>query len=120
VGSDAAPRSLASVAGKHSDEDNSERLVTLSEPLPSAEGPSGALETTSPLAGLFPFDLNRLERGADAFFEQLANLGEDEQAACLSARLASWLVVATAVACELVRRRNARAASEAVPGPLVF
>jgi hypothetical protein len=90
-----------------------------SVPLAAVE-PSAPPEPASPLAGMLPFDLTRLERGADAFFERLAQLGEDWETSPLSAKLAPWLVAAMAVACEIVRRRNTRSVAEPGPGPLPF
>jgi hypothetical protein len=71
-----------------------------------------------PLAGIVPVDLKQLQHGVDAFFEQLAHLGDDRDAAGVCATLAPWLLLAAAAAWEfaLSSRAPAPADDPLVPG----
>jgi hypothetical protein len=72
-------------------------------------------EFGGPLAGLLPFDMQPLLHGADALFEQLARLTESREGSSSLLALAPWLVVAGAVAGELVLVLKGCVASQ--PGP---
>jgi hypothetical protein len=69
----------------------------------------------TPLAGLVPFDLEVLERGADHFFALLTRLGEEWADGTVVTRVVPWLA-AVAGAFELARLRKERSSGRAVAG----
>jgi hypothetical protein len=80
-----------------------------------SDPPGPAPQAGTPLAGLVPFDLEKLQRGADDFFALLARLGEGWADGTVATRLVPWLA-AVAGAFELARLRKERSPRLAGPG----
>jgi hypothetical protein len=66
--------------------------------LENEEGPPPAPEAGHPLAGVLPIDVEALQRSADAFFAQLADLAQEWHGSPVSARLGTWMMAASVVA----------------------
>jgi hypothetical protein len=111
----AEPDAAARAAVSGTVEADPESPVASAEHAAGAEVLTAPVQPGSPLAGLLPLDLDGLRRSADAFFQRLADFGDEWDGLRLSAHMGPWLAVAVAVACELARRRK-QGALESLPG----
>jgi hypothetical protein len=97
---------------------------TLEAPPPAAgpDGPSPAYSPGDPFTDFLPVDLEAIQRGADAFFEQLADLAAEWDDAGVIEKLTPWLMAATVVTYEWFRLRRMRttAVDDGCAGPAGF
>jgi hypothetical protein len=99
------------------------------EPIPELPNPSGSLDTPPagesenqqpapvlgvPFADLLPIDVEAIQRSADAFFEQIAQISEEWHDNWIIQKLTPWLVIATVAGYQWVRlrRRQVRSAPD--------
>jgi hypothetical protein len=75
-------------------------------------------ESGNPLAGQLPVDLKTLQRNVDAFFSQLARLGQDGETGQVCLKLAPWLGVAAVLSWEVTVLRNKKRHRERYPDAL--